>query len=306
MAAALVQRPPLRQTPTPPPQHPSLSLNTSTFENHVVPNKHIPYCSPGPPPSSQPQSLATPPASPPTKNASIQIQSTLHPADEFDEIHNDPPIYRIDASTLAVALKTLSAQALPEPKDVFPWLHGLHQENQLQLAFFLARRKVMRATPRQFRGITIVKADGDLTNCQLKGAVAPEEILCSNKRLSSSFLEIDPKDGFSVRNFQIQAAKLAIVSDIVVYLETGLEGGRVPEVAKRLASAQAAWRQKRCSSEQDVPEYNTFVVSSMVSLDLTQLLMSKLNDSQILFRRLKRAILSLWRSTRACSLRGRL
>src|SRR5277367_4610170 len=159
----------LRQSPTPPPLTPALTLSTPRSPT-PIPNKHIPYCPPGPiPPSSQ---TITPPNSPPSRSHITPFTSVLHPPNSHPKLLNSPPIYGINGSTLKSALDQLSAQPLPDPQHVFPWLHGLHPENHIQLAFFVPRKKSLRRLPRCLRSITIVKAGGDLTRARLKGAVA--------------------------------------------------------------------------------------------------------------------------------------
>lgn len=71
----------------------------------------------------------------------------------------------------------------------------------------------------------------------------------------------DPPEGFSVRNFQIQTAKLAAMSDIVVYAEDGASRSELLALAEDFAFAQQAWRMKH-DSTQERPSYNTFVVTS--------------------------------------------
>jgi dual specificity MAP kinase phosphatase len=242
-----------------------LSINTSQRNNAAaVPNKHIPYCSPGPQPT--PRQLDTPPASPPASSQLVETTSLLHPPAAFKKLSRDPVLYSISASALVQALDHIATQPLPSTKQVFPWLHGLHADNQLQLAFFIARKKSLRRTPKCIRGITVVKAGGDLTHSKLKGAVAPDEILhCHSNDMENydgGFLEIDPREGFSVRNFQIQACKMATVSDIVVYGDNKTPRREVENLAKRISRAQALW-QKKIGGLQDHEDrpFNTFVVS---------------------------------------------
>ena len=71
----------------------------------------------------------------------------------------------------------------------------------------------------------------------------------------------DPPDGFSVRNFQIQTAKLAAMSDIVVYAEDTGSKSDLLALAEDFAMAQQAWRMKN-DPMQERPPYNTFVVTS--------------------------------------------
>jgi dual specificity MAP kinase phosphatase len=119
----------------------------------------------------------------------------------------------------------------------------------------------LRRTPRCWRGLTIVKVGGDLTTSRLKGAVSPDAILAPS---GLEFLAVDPREGFSVRNFQIQTAKLAPLSDIVVYGEDGVTADQILDVASRITAAQHHWRVKH-DSEQVMPSYNTFVVSCQFS-----------------------------------------
>lgn len=102
----------------------------------------------------------------------------------------------------------------------------------------------------------IVKADGDLNVKRLKGAIAPHEVLVKGK---GEFREVDPKEGFSVRNFQIQAAKIAPLCDIVVYGEDEQE---CKKVAVACAQAQKAFRELNEKLGHEIPLYNTFICKS--------------------------------------------
>ena len=262
MATLVVQQAPIRQSRTPPPLTTGITIDTLKLKSAPIPNKHIPYCSPGPVPSTQIRTLATPPTSPATKLPNPQTLSKLYPPDRFDTISDSPKLYSIDASELSTALAHMASQPLPETKHVFPWLHGLHPDNQIQLAFFLARRKALRRPPRCLRGITLVKAGGDLSKARLKGALSPSELLSSDFSRSPTFLNVDPRDGFSVRNFQIQAAKMAMVSDIVVYKDDDTKVEELHSCAKRIAAAQKAHREACDKGGLDPAVFSTFVVSS--------------------------------------------
>lgn len=261
MSATVLARPidSLRTT-TPPPQ---LSLNTTQRGTpSPIPNKHLPFCSPGPRPASR--TLDTPPASPPSPTQLIETSSLTYPPHGFDKVFNDPPIYSITANKLSQAMNHLASQPLPPTKQVFPWLHGLHAENQLQLAFFIARKKSLRRTPKCIRGITVVKAGGDLNHSRINGAIAPEELLkplsVGQRREEPEFQEADPKEGFSVRNFQIQACKMATVSDIIVYGDAKTPREEVVRLAKRIARAQTAWQKKTEGTNCASRLFNTFVL----------------------------------------------
>lgn len=151
----------------------------------------------------------------------------------------------------------MATQPLPNPDQVFPWLHGLHADNHIQLTFFANRRKSARKVPRCIRGITLVKTGGNLAVSKLKGAIAPEELL-PLKGDDSTFIECDPKDGFSVRNFQIQACKLSMVSDIIVYGDQRTSPSETIALAKRISKAQ---RQYEARNGFPKGTFNTFMLS---------------------------------------------
>lgn len=259
MATVALPRPiPPRRSVSPSPLlTPTLSLdnlNTSSACPLPVPNKHIPVCPPGPAPAKP----DTPPASPPSDYALLPPSSLLYPPDEFESISSDSAtVYSIDAAGVAAALDHLSSHPLPHPTQVFPWLHGLHPSNHIQQSFFIARRRELRKAPTCFRGITIVKAGGDLAVSRLKGAIAPDEFLQYGIR--TQFKEIDPKEGFSVRNFQIQTAKIAMLSDIIVYGENQLQ---VRKLAWDIAAAQGLLRETSEKQDLELPHYNTFMCTS--------------------------------------------
>ncbi|KAJ9149803.1 Dual specificity phosphatase [Pleurostoma richardsiae] len=219
-----------------------------------VPNKHIPVCPTGPVPRQESSTL---PLCPAQDDGGIQ-QSVLHPPDDYIRVDSGPlSLYKVNAGDVAAALDFISRQPLPEAARVFPWLHGLHPSNHIQQAFFIARRRALRRTPCCLRGITVVKADGDLTVARLKGAISPQEFLQSGS--TAEFLEVDPKEGFSVRNFQIQAAKTAMTSDIIVY---GDDDVLVRKLGWDIATAQQKWREKHESQGHPLPSYNTFICAS--------------------------------------------
>lgn len=230
---------------------------TSTACPIPIPNKHLPLCPPGPAPADQPD---TPPQSPPVPCPGLRRQpSLLDPPDRYpSRAVGAATIYEIDADGAAAALDQVAGQPLPDPSQVFPWLHGLHPSNLIQQAFFLARRKNLRQTPQGVRGLTIVKAGGDLSCARLKGAVAPDEFLRRDAQ-GARFKDVDPREGFSVRNFQIQAAKAAMLSDILVY---GDDAPEVDRLAQDVAAAQRAWRETHLEKGHDVGSYHTFVCTS--------------------------------------------
>ncbi|KAI1290564.1 hypothetical protein F5Y03DRAFT_56575 [Xylaria venustula] len=256
---------------------PPISLETAIDAQQAapcpvpIPNKHIPACPTGP---ALVQTPNTPPPSPgrddeedhktsPVGNndncyrlETHRPSSLLHPPDKWPRLKLGPlSVFEIGADHVAAAIHHTAKQPLPDPSQVFPWFHGLHPGNHMQQAFFIARKKkALRKTPCCLRGLTIVKADGNLCESRLKGAISPHEFL--RPGVEGDFIEMDPKEGFSVRNFQIQTAKSAVTSDIVVY---GDDPQAVRMMGWKIASAQARWREKHRNPGPKLPEYNTFI-----------------------------------------------
>ncbi|KAI9717191.1 MAG: tyrosine/serine/threonine protein phosphatase pps1 [Chrysothrix sp. TS-e1954] len=258
MATLVAQASEVPSRPQTPPHH--LTLNTSLHGNPPpVPNKYIPFCSPGPIPTF---GLPSPPESPQSRRSSKATYRVFYPPDSHSKINDTPPVYEISAATLAFALDHASRQPLPEPDKVFPWLHGLHADNQMQLSFFAARRRTSRKVPKCLQGLTVVKAGGDLSKSRLKGAVAPEDVLAPLEGQDGGlgFHDVDPKCGFSVRNFQIQACKMATVSDIVVYGDDSTTRDQTIELSRHIANAQRQWRDATDPMGVETEEFNTFVV----------------------------------------------
>ncbi|GAW14792.1 hypothetical protein ANO14919_041950 [Xylariales sp. No.14919] len=234
-----------------------------------IPNKHIPACPTGP---ALVQTPNTPPPSPGreedddhnvnhSKNNNHRLESRrptsiLYPPDQFPRLKLGPvSVFEIDVDDVAAAIHHTAKQPLPDPSQVFPWFHGLHPNNHMQQAFFIARKKkALRKTPCCLRGLTVVKADGNLCESRLKGAISPQEFL--RPGIDGEFIEMDPREGFSVRNFHIQAAKTAVTSDIIVY---GDDTQMVRNMGWRIASAQAKWREKHRVQGPKLPDYNTFI-----------------------------------------------
>lgn len=112
--------------------------------------------------------------------------------------------------------------------------------------------------------MTVVKAGSDLSKARLKGAIMPEELLTpeslAGQTSDARFIDSDPRDGFSVRNFQIQVPKMATVSDIIVYGDDDSNPDDVTALAKRISYAQQAWKEKMQLTGWETGTFNTFVV----------------------------------------------
>ena len=253
------------------------NINTSVRgKPTTVPNKHLPdTCSPGPTPNKlQKRQLDTPPGSPEasTNQQVIDIPSLLVDADKYTKVSDNPPIYALTAQEFHGALEHTATRPLPDTKTVFPWLHGLHPENNIQLTYFSARNKKIRRSPRTLRGITVVKAGGDLSHSKIRGAIAPDELLLATKNGEqiSTFLDVDPRDGFSIRNFQIQAVKMATMSDIVIYADDKTPKAVVEKLASVIARAQKVWKEKDREHDMEIPQYHTYLVKGRSDQPLRQ------------------------------------
>ena len=222
-----------------------------------VPNKHIPVCPTGP---AQPENLHTPPSSPKELDNYHQ-RSALFPPDCFTRSESGVSwIYQLDAQQVAEAVTFAAQQPLPHAFQVFPWFHGLHSQNHLQQTFFSARKRSFRKPPSCLRGVTLVKADGRLDVARLKGALAVDEFM--REGTTPSFYEVDPREGFCVRNFHIQPAKVALTSDIIVYGDDAKDN---LALAHQIVTCQRRWREKCIIRDGLAPEYNTFVCTSNFS-----------------------------------------
>jgi dual specificity MAP kinase phosphatase len=115
--------------------------------------------------------------------------------------------------------------------------------------------------PKHIRAITIIKAGGDLSKGRIKGAVAPDEVISLSDDSGRGFIDCDPREGFSVRNFHIQTAKLAQVSDIVIYGDANTDHRIIKSVAERTTLVQKRWRKDMENSGQVPETYSTFVLT---------------------------------------------
>lgn len=95
---------------------------------------------------------------------------------------------------------------------------------------------------------------------RLVGAVNYAEILGRAQR-DGQFADMDPMKGICLRNFQIQTAKMALLSDIVVYSPRGGQNKEVMDIAERVAQAQRIIRLKYSTKQTGLPVYNTFIVN---------------------------------------------
>ncbi|KAB8294140.1 hypothetical protein EYC80_009585 [Monilinia laxa] len=214
------------------PLNPTLSLdsiNTSAAFPIPIPNKHLPVCPTGPVPAEQPD---TPPHSPPAKELSLSQPSILYPP--------------VNYKSRSAALEHLAGQPLPDPSQVFPWFHAAADFTQ---------------NPEVHSGYNHCQGRWrfDLFPTERRHHT-PDEFLQFGAK--TEFQEVDPKEGFSVRNFQIQPAKSAMVSDIIVYGEDPLI---VEGVAREIAAAQQLIREAHVNQGHELSQYNTFICTSPFS-----------------------------------------
>ncbi|CAH1755754.1 14543_t:CDS:2 [Entrophospora sp. SA101] len=152
----------------------------------------------------------------------------------FPIISENPLIRGLTASHYYRIHETYYTQSLPN-NMLFPWLHGVDGSNVQQNNFFC----VNNCPVPEHRGITLIQADEGSERSQLIGSVFP----------------MADGEGINLRNFKIQVAKYATISDIIVYGEDGLNEN-VLKVAKQVAWAQQILREQRPIGI----NYETFVI----------------------------------------------
>jgi dual specificity MAP kinase phosphatase len=179
-------------------------------------------------------------------------------------VETDPaPVYALTAEQYHRLQDTYFK--FPLPNDIlFPWLHGVHGRSYQQCLFFGIRQCFVP----MHRGLTVVHADEAFPNQnRLVGSVLPNEILTNGP--SPDFLDTAETElGINLRNFRIQVARYATISDIVVY------GTGAIDVARKISAAQkkirAQWQDqlqaiKQQNGNRPLPsvndlDYRTFVV----------------------------------------------
>ncbi len=86
--------------------------------------------------------------------------------------------------------------------------------------------------------------------------------ICKELQLLPEFVDLDPPAGISLRNFHIQVAKFATVSDVIVYGDGTESPKEVEKTAKLISLAQQVVRnnQLKMSVAESLPVYKTFVL----------------------------------------------
>lgn len=211
---------------------------------------------------------------------------------------SSPPVYGVSTSKLAEAIDAHYSSPLPDVETMFPWLHGLHPENVNQRAFLdPSRKQIERASPfsvselntdliappQPVRGLLVVKVGSKTSHGTIIGTAYPDEILeprqdfedlsleevheeLSYSQFQPQFLNIDPVSGISLRNFQIQVSKWALVSDICLYVSDESERENMLGFAKLIAHAQLAFSELYPY----LPRYVTCIVEDPIETFLQQ------------------------------------
>ncbi|CAG8564283.1 6719_t:CDS:2, partial [Scutellospora calospora] len=213
----------------------------------------------------QPSRLTPPlsPLSPPSSSpATIRSPSPIG-FDSFPLVNEDPPIRALTISQYYLIHETY--YTTPLPNDLFPWLHGIDGKNPIQNNFFGLNNQEEYPVPIH-RGVTVVQAEGaeECLRSQLLGSVLPTDILDygdSNDCSVRGFLKVSDCEGINLRNFKIQVAKYATISDIIVYGENGLNEN-VLNIAKQMAWAQQIFGEEN----PNILEYEVFVIVEPFSI----------------------------------------
>lgn len=228
-------------------------------------------------------------------------ESTRSPLDPlstfFRSLPCDGQIRRITETQLRGVFLWYFSRELPSTREMFPWLHGLSEENFTQRRFFLHHKgtAVLGDKPRGIRFLMAVDSAAINSECDmfkhLRNTVHVSEILqkidvrkadvyatldhifsrigetstemkdllkidCVETGLFPIFLNLDPKNGISLRNFHIQVCKLATCADFVVYPLREEDKDNVDRYARILWLAQrfeAAEQNTEC-------DYNVFLL----------------------------------------------
>lgn len=148
------------------------------------------------------------------------------------------------------------------------------------------------AVPGNVRGLLVVKVGAQTQVGTLIGTAYPDEILCERMDTDNfsfeepnsqnmevdekypdadmtdasamqqashflpRFINLDPQTGISLRNFQIQIAKWATISDIALYVSDEAERANLLEFARLISQAQADFR----AENPHIPKYITCIV----------------------------------------------
>ncbi|CCG25207.1 dual specificity protein phosphatase [Candida orthopsilosis Co 90-125] len=207
--------------------------------------------------------------------------------------------------------------SLPPTNEMFPWLHGLHEDNFAQRSFFLHQQQQQQqklglandnnifmdyktAKPKNSSFLMCVTDESlpveihntvrlveilqkiDVSKSEIRDIVVliwksidhekvgnnfsykeDEEMIdlltadCIKLNVVPFFLNLDPDRGISLRNFQIQVAKLSTCSDFVVY-------GIDPEITQSIARVLwLAQRDEEQSSGISTPERKVYILDEL-------------------------------------------
>lgn len=237
-----------------------------------------------------------PQSSDPSPNISLDVDNVpllLQDDVMSNVVSSSPLVFGITASKLASAVDNHYSSPLPEVEVLFPWLHGLHPENINQRAFLDPSRKqiergfvnggppfsvselnpTIMCPPKSTRGLLVVKVGKRNTRGTIIGTAFPDEILETRpdsdelsmeeiheeypfSQYLPQFLNVDPISGISLRNFQIQIAKWATVSDIVLYVSDESERDNMLGFARLISKAQRSFHE----AHPELPNYVTCIV----------------------------------------------
>lgn len=192
------------------------------------------------------------------KTKSCERPSQLFPADDFPEIV--PDVRLLSSENLASAHEYNIRYRLPDSNDVFPWLHGIHRSNSDQRLFFDITRPSMMPRPKGLRTMTLIPAHSALKGQagRLVNSLDLWDVFTESDN-ELSFVDGDPPNRIGLRNFHIQAIKLALVSDIVIYdIENAAENDQILLLASSIAAAQKKYAMRQ---HWKTPKYGTFVLA---------------------------------------------
>lgn len=256
----------------------------------------------------------------------------------YKQLPNYPSVRNIPIKALSIShlnriFDWYFNSGLPNTKEMFPWLHGLHKFNFAQKSFFLHQQQQLQqklgetgtmnlsdpmnneifidynlSRPTDIRFLMCV-SDGsipmglhntvqlpeiltkiDVSKSEIKDIVRKiwsadqsghdensESLIdllvldCLKLNVLPIFLNLDPERGISLRNFQIQVAKLSTCSDFIIY---GTNTDMLESIARIIWLAQRYEHQQRILELQELgddsqskipPTYSIFILKDDLS-----------------------------------------
>ncbi|ODQ63261.1 hypothetical protein NADFUDRAFT_6814, partial [Nadsonia fulvescens var. elongata DSM 6958] len=215
------------------------------------------------------------------------LSSPLDNAFNYQAVSSDPPVFALSSLIFTQSINHHYSTPLPEVDEMFPWLHGIHEDNFSQRAFLDPLHRFRQEIPANGRekyehdlqshknvpnqahglllyddntsDIQIAYNSGDDTiENEMTKETKDDGVPTYSQIYLPQFLELDTRQGISLRNFQIQVTKFACISDVIIYCSEskGDDFEQLIDVARLISQAQINFKQAYSLNQ----DYKTFVV----------------------------------------------